>query len=225
MVFDALKANRVDCYVDYSGTIWANHMKRQDQPGRQSVLKIMSEWLHAQYGIVCLGSLGFENAYGLAMRRDRAASLGIRAIGDLARHSRKLSIGGDYEFFIRPEWRALQEHYRLNFAVKRSFDPTLMYSAVQNKVVDVISAFTTDGRITAFGLVLLKDNLEVLPPYDAVLLLSPRAGSDPRIKRAFEPLIGRISDEEMRQANMMVDLKGTSIREAADWLSSAASLR
>ena len=35
VVFDALKASRIDCYVDYSGTIWANHMKRHDQPGRQ----------------------------------------------------------------------------------------------------------------------------------------------------------------------------------------------
>ncbi len=219
VVFDALKANRVDCYVDYSGTIWANHMKRNDQPGRQAVLRIMSDWLRAEYGIVCLGSLGFENAYALAMRRDRADSLGIRTIGDLARRSGKLSVGGDYEFFVRPEWKALQEHYRLNFAVKRSFDSTLMYSAVQRNVVDVISAFTTDGRITAFGLMILRDNLDVLPPYDAVLLLSPKAGSDSGIKRAFEPLVGAISDEKMRQANMMVDLKGAPIREAADWLS------
>ena len=136
-------------------------------------------------------------------------------------HSSSLSIGGDYEFFVRPEWRALSEHYRLNFASQRSFDPTLMYSAVQTRGVDVISAFTTDGRIPAFGLVLLRDDLEILPPYDAVLLLSPRAGSDPRLKRAFEPLVGSISNEEMRQANMMVDLKGTSVREAADWLSTA----
>ncbi len=219
VVFDALKASRIDCYVDYSGTIWANHMKRQDQPGRQSVLKIMSDWLLKEHGIVCLGSLGFENAYALAMRQERARSLGIHTISDLAPRTPRLSIGGDYEFFVRPEWKALQEQYQLGFAAKRSFDSTLMYPAVQRGVVDVISAFTTDGRIPAFGLMLLRDDREVLPPYDAVLLLSPGGARNTRLKLAFAPLIGAISNEEMRQANMMVDLKKSSISQAADWLS------
>ncbi len=219
VVFDALKASRIDCYVDYSGTIWANHMKRRDQPGRQSVLKIMSDWLLKQHGIVCLGSLGFENAYVLAIRKDRASSLGVQTISDLAPRTPNLSIGGDYEFFARPEWEALREQYQLNFAAKRSFDPTLMYPAVQKGVVDVISAFTTDGRIPAFGLMLLRDDRGVLPPYDAVLLLSPRAARSTRLKLAFEPLIGAISNEEMRRANMMVDLEKSSISQAADWLS------
>jgi len=223
VVFDALKASRIDCYVDYSGTIWANHMKRQDHPGRQSVLRIMSDWLQERYGIVCIGSLGFENAYALAMRKDRAAALDVRTVGDLARHSRNLSVGGDYEFFIRPEWRALRENYRLNFSARRSFDSTLMYSAVQQGVVDVISAFTTDGRIPAFGLVLLRDDLEVLPPYDAVLLLSSKAASNPGLRQALEPLVGAISDEQMRRANMMVDVKRTSVRDAAEWLNTAVA--
>jgi len=221
VVFDALKANRIDCYVDYSGTIWANHMKRRDHPGRQSVLRIMSDWLRARYGIVCMGSLGFENAYALAMRRDRAEALGVRTVSDLARHSTTLSVGGDYEFFIRPEWQALRDRYHLSFATRRSFDSTLMYPAVQQGVVDVISAFTTDGRIPAFGLVLLQDDREVLPPYDAVLLLSAEAGTNSRLRQTLEPLVGAIRDEQMRQANMMVDLKKASVRAAAEWLSMA----
>jgi osmoprotectant transport system permease protein len=218
VAFDALKASRIDCYVDYSGTIWANHMKRHDQPGRQAVLRIMTDWLLKEHGIVCLGSLGFENAYALAMRKDRAGSLGIHTISDLAPQTPKLSIGGDYEFFVRPEWKALRNEYRLRFAAQRSFDSTLMYSAVERGVVDVISAFTTDGRIPAYGLMILKDDRDVLPPYDAVLLLSPRAARDRGLKQAFEPLIGAISNDEMRQANMMVDLKKTSISQAAGWL-------
>ena len=41
--------------------------------------------------------------------------------------------------------------------------------------VDVISAFSTDGRIAAYDLVLLDDPREAIPPYDAVLLLAPGA--------------------------------------------------
>ena len=56
------------------------------------------------------------------------------------------------------------------------------------------------------------------PPYDAVLLLSRRAARNTRLKAAFRPLIDAISNEEMRQANMLVDLKKSSISQAADWL-------
>ena len=46
-------------------------------------------------------------------------------------------------------------------------DPSLMYQAVANGQVDVISAFSTDGRIAALDLVLLEDERGAIPPYDA----------------------------------------------------------
>ena len=59
-----------------------------------------------------LGSLGFENAYALAMRPDRAAALGVRTIADLAPHAPQLTLGSDLEFLSRPEWAALRDTYR-----------------------------------------------------------------------------------------------------------------
>ena len=135
----------------------------------------MTRGLESEHGIRCLGSLGFENAYGLAMRRDRAQALGIRTIADLARHSSSMKIGGDYEFFGRPEWKSVRDGYGLRFASETSFDSTFMYDAVADGTVDVISAFTSDGRFTAFDLVVLEDPRQAIPPYDAVLLLSLQA--------------------------------------------------
>ena len=63
-----------------------------------------------------VGALGFENTYALAMRRDHARELGVRSISDLAPHAPRLAIGGDYEFFERPEWRALQSATACAFA-------------------------------------------------------------------------------------------------------------
>ena len=59
----------------------------QDVPTRDAILDEMRRWLAREHGIVLLGSLGFENAYALAMRRDRASSLGIESIADLAAHA------------------------------------------------------------------------------------------------------------------------------------------
>ena len=54
--------------------------------------------------------------------------------------------------------------------------PEFMYSAVANGEVDVIAGYTSDGRIAQFDLVVLDDPRHAIPPYDAVLLISPQRG-------------------------------------------------
>jgi osmoprotectant transport system permease protein len=220
VVFDALSAGRIDGYVDYTGTIWANYMKRERTADSETVLREVSRWLEAEHGIRCLGGLGFENAYGLAMKRERAERLGIQTIGDLRPHAPDMKIGGDYEFFGRPEWRAIRNSYIIEFLEQTSYDSTFMYQAVDQGEVDVISAFTTDGRIAAFDLVILDDPKNAIPPYDAVLLLSQDAAKKDDLVAALEPLIGAVPPEIMRRANYLVDREKDkkTIGEAADWL-------
>ena len=86
MIFDALAANDIDLYVDYSGTLWANQFHRTDIRPRQEVLAELKTEL-AKQNITLLGELGFENAYALVMPRKRAEQLGIRTIADLAPHA------------------------------------------------------------------------------------------------------------------------------------------
>lgn len=219
VIFDALAEGDIDVYVDYSGTIWSNHMARREIHSSERVLSEMKAWLRSRHGIHVLGALGFENAYALAMKRERAEALGIETLSDLADHSAGLSIGGDYEFFARPEWRSVRNRYGLQFRAQRSFDSSLMYTAVAEGHVDVISAFSTDGRIAAFDLVVLEDPLSALPPYDAVLLLSESAAARPALVSALEPLVGRLDDEMMREANRRVDLDGNAPIEVARSLS------
>ena len=226
IVFDALRSGEIDVYVDYSGTIWANHMKRSGGGDREQVLAEMTGWLEREHGIVSLGSLGFENAYALAMRREHAGRLGLRTIGDLVPHAATLTIGGDYEFFGRPEWRQIQRAYKLGFAGQVSFDSTFMYEAVARGKVDVISAFSSDGRIETFELVVLDDSLGVIPPYDAVLLLSSTAARRSGLVSALCPLVGAIDVQAMRQANHLVDRDRNkrTVREAALWLARQAGI-
>ena len=204
VIFNALVAGDVDVYVDYSGTIWTNSMHRTDTPGRDAMLREMGDWLKQTYGVRLLGSLGFENAYVLAMRRDRAEALGIHSIADLAAVSGRMAAGGDYEIFARPEWRKLREAYGLSFRQERQMQPLFMYKAVGDGEVDVITAFSSDGRIAEYDLVTLADPRNAIPPYDAVLLLAPKRAADAALVGALQPLVGKISIERMREANLMV---------------------
>jgi osmoprotectant transport system permease protein len=204
VIFNALAAGDVDVYVDYSGTIWTTIMHRTDTPPRDVMLRQMGEWLKKTYGVAMLGPLGFENAYVLAMRKSRAAELGIQSIGDLAAESRSMAVGGDYEIFARPEWRSLRSAYGLMFRRERQMQPLFMYKAVADGEVDIITAFSSDGRIAQYGLVTLADPKQAIPPYDAVLLLAPKRAADAKLEAALKPMIGRISIERMREANLSV---------------------
>jgi osmoprotectant transport system permease protein len=226
IAFKALASNELDAYVDYSGTLWANVLKRADSPSRAQMLRQLERSLQEDYGVTMLGSLGFENAYALAMRRDRAQELGVRTIEDLARHSAGLRLGADFEFLARPEWAALRDSYGLAFRERRQYQSTFMYRSVASGEVDVISAFSSDGRIAAFDLVVLEDPRQVILPYDAVVLLAPKRASDATLRRSLTPLIGAISIEHMREANQMVDRDDGKVApaQAARWLLREAGL-
>ncbi|MEX0937496.1 MAG: ABC transporter permease/substrate-binding protein [Pirellulales bacterium] len=221
VVFDGLVSGEIDCYVDYTGTIWANYMDREGSAAGWKVLAEVAGWLAGEHDVRSLGSLGFENAYALAMRRERADQLDIRTIGDLAEHDGEMMIGSDYEFFGRPEWDSLRRAYGLQFADRTSYDSTFMYDAIANGEVDVISAFSSDGRIKAYDLVLLEDPAQAIPPYDAVLLLSPSAAGREDVVEALRPLIGEIRQQAMQNANYLVDRDENrqTVDEAAAWLS------
>ncbi|WFU53634.1 ABC transporter permease/substrate-binding protein [Bradyrhizobium pachyrhizi] len=201
VIFQALAANNIDVYVDYSGTLWLNQFHRTDMPPRETLLAELKEIL-AKQDVTLLGALGFENAYALVMPRHRADALGIHSITDLAAHAPTLSIAGDYEFFSRPEWTALQKAYGLSFRTQRQMQPDFMYAAVASGDVDVIAGYTSEGRIKEYDLETLADPKHAIPPYDAVLLLAPRRAHDAALQEALKPLLERIDIATMREANL-----------------------
>jgi len=220
VAYEALAAGEIDAYVDYSGTLWSNVLHRTDNLPRSELINDLRARLAERNGVRLLGTLGFENAYTLAMRADRARELGIRTIADLAMRARGLTIGADLEFFARPEWPALRDAYGLEFASRREFSPTFMYSAVAEGEVDVVTAFSSDGRIAANDLVVLDDPRRAILSYDAIVLLAPSRANDPLLARAFGPLLDAISVEVMREASLRVDrdTDKESPAAAARWL-------
>ena len=201
VIFEALAANDIDVYVDYSGTLWVNQFRREIEP-RAKLLDDLKTTLKEKYGITQLGDLGFENAYALVMPRKRAEALGIRTIADLAPLAGSMSIAGDYEFFSRPEWTSIKQAYGLSFRQQRQMQPDFMYAAVAAGDVDVIAGYTSDGLIAKYDLVVLEDTKAAIPPYDAVVLLSPRRADDAKLRDALQPLLGRIDIAAMRAANL-----------------------
>jgi osmoprotectant transport system permease protein len=217
IIFEALVAGEIDVYVEYTGTIWTNQMQRSDVRPRSEVLGMVTAWLKERHGILVVGGLGFENAYALAISAQRTKTLGLRTIADLTRHAPTMSIAGDYEFFGRPEWVAIRSAYGLAFKNERTMQPEFMYPAAQTGDVDVIAAYTSDGRITRHELIVLEDQRQAIPPYDAIVLVAPKRANDRALRGALEPLIGAIDVTLMREANLRASGE-TSPAGVARWL-------
>ena len=225
VLFAALKSGDVDVAVDYTGTVWANEMKRTDTPPRDAMLATIARW-EGDQGLRVLGRMGFENAYAFAVRGDTAKAYGLSSLADLAAASPRLRFGADLEFLERPEWRAIRAAYPMRFADAHAYNPTFMYKALESGQVDAISAFSSDGRIAADRLTVLTDPRHAIPNYDAFLTIGAAHARDARLIAAIRPLIDHVPVEAMRQANLMVDrdTDKASPDTAARWLAKRLGL-
>jgi osmoprotectant transport system permease protein len=220
VAYRALAAGDIDVYVDYGG----HAVDQRPRPHRQSAgpRRCAPSWPRAgaRDGVWCSA----RSASRMPMRWRCGASRGARARHKLDRRSRARRAAAPPRQRHRipePAGMALGPvRLRPDFAGERSYSPTFMYRAVADGSADVISAFSSDGRIAALDLVTLADPRHALPSYEAVLLVSPRRAGDARFLGALRPLIGAIPIERMRQANLMVDrdVDKKSPDEAARWL-------
>lgn len=221
----ALQQGEVDCLVAYTGDVWSLLMRKTEVADRDTVLAETARFLNEEFGAVCLGTLGFQNNYAVAVSGKRAATDGLRTVADLVAYAhshpgRRLRVAGDSGVFHQTEWRRLKEKYGLRDEEVEAveMDPALMYTAVADGQVDAAIAFSSDGRIEPFGLKLLEDPQQAFPEYDALLVVSRRASAKPGLVDALRPLLGAISQERMNEANRRVDVDKESPKRAAEWL-------
>ena len=226
VIFGALRGGDIDVYVDYAGTLWAGPMRRTDVPERHAMVAAIGRWTAANGGVRMVGALGFENAYAFAMRGDDARRRGIASLSDLVAAAPGLTLGSDLEFLERPEWAAVRKAYPLRFKATTPYAPTFMYRALASGGADVISAFSSDGRIAADRLTVLTDPRHAIPGYDALLLVAPGRAKDARFAAALAPLVGRIPVSAMREANYQVDRDAAKRTpdQAAAWLAKRIGL-
>lgn len=91
-----------------------------------------------------------------------------------------------------------------------------MYEAVKQGDVDVIPAFTTDGRIERFDLVITEDDLGFFPKYDAAPIVRQETLEQyPDLEEALNGLAGKISVEDMQKMNARVDIDGDKAEDVA----------
>lgn len=217
LAFAAIENRDIDVYPEYTGTGYTVMLEKEAISDADETYEIVKNEFEKNYNLIWLGQLGFNNTYTLTVRQEMADELGLETYSDLLEYDQDLILGTTFEFMERPDgYPGLQEVYGFEFKKHDGFDPGLTYSSVQNENVDVIDAFSTDGRIPAFDLVSLEDDKNFFPPYYAAPLVNGESlEKHPEIEEILSQLEGQISDEEMRQINYRVDEEGATEEQAA----------
>lgn len=211
IVLAALKSGSIDIYPEYTGTISLEILKHV-QP---ATLAQMQGELAAQ-GLGVAVPLGFNNSYALAVRGEGG---GPRKLGELAGRA-GLRYGLSHEFIGRADgWPGLAQRYGIRSA-PRGLDHGIAYEALAQKQVDVIDIYSTDAKISQYGLRVLEDDQGYFPRYDAVLLYRLDAAKRfPAAWQALRGLEGRISAADMIAMNAAAELQGQPFAAIArNWL-------
>lgn len=213
IVFQALESREVDIYPEYTGTLSTMILKSQRPLSLAELRSRMRE-----QGLFLTDPLGFDNAYGIAMRREKAERLGIEKISDLRDHP-ELRMAFSYEFMEREDgYPGLVQTYNLEPAVVSRMDHSLVYAAIGEDKTDVIEMYLTDSKVKSLDLVVLEDDRGYFPKYEALYLYTDDFTKKvPRSAREviFAQVEGAIDQEDMIQLNSLVELEGQSFREAA----------
>lgn len=183
----------------------------------QAVYDIVAEEYPKQFGVEWLEPWGFNNTYALAMRRDRAEELGLTKVSDLQGVAGDLTIGATQEAVVREDGiPGLEATYGIDFGDVVGLDPGLMYSAVDNGDVDIITAFATDGRIESMDLFLLEDDLAFYPPYYAAPVVRQDLLEEaPNVRDILNSVAGTLDDARMAGLNFQVDEEGQEVPDVA----------
>jgi glycine betaine/choline ABC-type transport system substrate-binding protein len=218
LVHQALVSGDVDVYVEYTGTALVAILKEPVHTDPQTVYDTVQRLYKERFKATWLKPWGFNNTYVLAVRREDADRLRLSRISDLGAVSANMSIGATQEFAVRPDGLpGLMKHYAgVSFKDSKPMAPDLVYDALRNKQVDIISATSTEGRVAANNFVILQDDKRYFPPYFAApVVRGDLLAKAPELADVLNRPAGKLDDGTMAKLNFEVAGKKRSPEEVA----------
>ena len=215
-IHPAIVKGEFDLYPEYTGTSWEAVLKKEASYDESKFDELQKEYKE-KYNLEYVNLYGFNNTYGLAVDKDIAEKYNLKTYSDLAKVSNNLIFGAEYDFFEREDgYKELQKVYDMNFKKKIDMDIGLKYQAMQDKKIDVMVIFTTDGQLAISDVVVLEDDKKMYPSYRAGTVVRSEILSEyPELKPVLEKLNNILDDKTMADLNYQVESKGKKPEDVA----------
>lgn len=214
----ALRTGQVDLTYEYTGTDWINYLGHETPiPDATKQFEAVRDESLAKEGIVWVDPAPMDNTYALAMNQQTAKETGVKTLSDYAalvkKDPAKASTCLETEFTSRQDgFPGMAAAYGFDSAqAKTSILQTgLIYSATAaGNECKFGEVYTTDGRILGLNLVVLRDDKQFFPHYNATLNIRKKiADQYPQIAQIMKPVSDAITNEEITKLNASVDVDG-----------------
>ncbi|MGO5053499.1 osmoprotectant ABC transporter substrate-binding protein [Lachnospiraceae bacterium LCP25S3_G4] len=192
----------------YTGTSLTGELGLESITNADKAIEEVVKGYHEKYNMVWFPSYGFGNTYSFMVSKKLSVEKGITKVSDLEKYANEVRVGVDTGWLDRQGdgYQGFQNIYGFSFASIRPMEIGLVYDAVKNEEMDVVLGYSTDGRINAYDLVLLQDDKQLFPSYDASPVVTKRLLQKyPELETILLKLEGEISSETMQYLNRISD--------------------
>ncbi len=216
LTHEAILKGDIDVYPEYTGTGSSVVLKESIPEDPLRAYMVVKDAYLRRFRLVWLPPLGFNDTFAMVVRTPEAQQLSTPTLSAAA--SRKWRLGVGYEFITRPDGlRKLDQVYGFQWAgTPRSMDLGLLFQALAQKRVDMVSANSTDAQLSEPKFTALQDDKHAFPPYSACYVVRKALlDQQPSVRFALTMLSNHINAEMMRSMNRRVDVEHQPIVKVA----------
>lgn len=194
----------------YTGTDLAGALGMEPVKDPEKALEMVQREFEKRFDQTWFDSYGFANSYAFTVTREMAEEENLNTVSDLEPIVSGLKLGVDNAWLKRKGdgYEGFVNEYGFEFGKTYPMQIGLVYQAAANGKMDVVLAYTTDGRIKAYDLKVLEDDKQFFPPYDTSLVARNEVLRDhPELRDILQKLAGTIDTEKMQEMNYEADGK------------------
>lgn len=217
LAHQALLTREIDFYPEYTSTALAVILMLDPEPvPQQAFLRVRGEY-ERSYKMQWLHPLGINSTLAIVVRGDDARKYKLETMSDAAKVAQTWKLGVGYEFLERKDgFSALTDYHFDWVAAPKSMDAGQLYHALEQKQVNMIAGYVTDGLLSALDVKVLTDDRKVFGPYQACFVVrDDTLAENPRLRDVLEELSGKFTNETMRKLDYEVDAKHRSVQDVA----------
>ena len=192
----------------YTGTDITTILKMDAIKDPKKAFDVSKEELKSRYNQVRFPSYGFDNTFAFMVREDTAEKYDLEKVSDLEEISDQLTVGTDRPWLTRvgDGYQGFIQEYGFDFATMLPMQIGLVYDAVASGSVDLVLGYSTDGRVASNNLVMLEDDHQFFPPYDATMIVRQELLDQyPECKEILDKLVDTIDTKTMQELNYQAD--------------------
>lgn len=192
----------------YTGTDLSGALKLPPEKDPDKAMAIVQKEFKERFDQRWYDSYGFANTYAFMVSQETAEKYDLKTISDLKDVAKELTAGVDTSWLDRKGdgYKGFVADYGFDFGKVYPMQIGLVYDAVNAGKMDVVLGYSTDGRIASYDLVVLEDDLQFFPSYDASIVVGETLLAEhPGLDEILAKLSGKIDTKTMQQLNYDVD--------------------